>query len=197
MSVVEPLSPLGGVLVADPHRASGGDAVGISERHYDLVQIVARAGRSTDVAAAMQANFGVTLPGPGREGHSPTLAALWVQPNAWMLVAARAAEGELARGVKRACGDAASVVDQTHGRCVIGLSGSRAAWVLGKLCRIDLHRRAFGPGQVAVTTVAGLSSIVRQRDDAPNYDLMVFSTFARSFVASLLHAAEETGYRID
>ncbi len=197
MSVVEPLSPLAGVLVAGRFGATGEDAVGISERRYDLIQVFARAGRSGDVVAAMQTRFGVALPGPGREGRAPMLAALWIQPDAWLLVAPRGPEGELARTAKQACGDAASVVDQTHGRCVIGLSGARAAWVLGKLCRIDLHPRVFGPGQVAVTPVAGLSCIVHHRDDVPSYDLVVFATFARSFVASLLHAAEETGYRID
>ena len=74
------------------------------------------------------------------------------------------------------------------------LSGERAAWVLGKLCRIDLHPRAFGPGRVASTPVAGLSCVVHQRDATPSYDLVVFSTFTRSFAELLAHAADETGY---
>ena len=197
MSVADPVSALADALVPGRHGASGDGAVAITERRCDLVQLFARAGRADEVAAAMQAAFGVALPESGREGRSPALTALWIQPDAWLLVAPRAAEGALARAVKAACGAAASVVDQTHGSCVIELSGGRAAWVLGKLCRIDLHPRAFGPGRVALTPVAGLSGIVHQRDAVPSYDLIVPATFARSFAASLLHAAEETGYRID
>ena len=149
MSVADPISPLAAVLVAGRYGAAGEDAVIITERRCDLVQLFARAGRTQDVAAAMQARFGLALPAPGHAGRSPMLLALWIQPDAWLLQAPRAAEGELARAAKMACGDAASVVDQTHGRCVIGLSGRHAAWVLGKLCRIDLHPRSFGPGRVA------------------------------------------------
>ena len=197
MSVADPVSPLAGMLVPGRHAPAGDGAVGITERRYDLVQLFARAGRKDDVSSALQAARAVALPGPGHAGRSPTLAALWIQPDAWLLVAPRAVEGSLARAVKAACGAAASVTDQTHGSCVIGLSGGRAAWVLGKLCRIDLHPRAFGPGRVALSPVAGLSAIVHQRDAAPSYDLIVPATFARSFAAALLHAAEETGYRID
>jgi sarcosine oxidase subunit gamma len=114
-----------------------------------------------------------------------------------MLLAPRGPEGALARAVKSAVGDAGSVVDQSHGRSVIGLAGASAPRVLASLCRIDLHPRAFGPGRVAVTPLAGLSGILHQRDAVPSYDLIVFATLSRWFAAALLHAAEEAGYGID
>ena len=199
MSVVEPVSPLGDTLLAGRYGAAGdgasGDgAVHIGERRCDVVQVLARLGRADAVVVALRAGFGVDLPQPGHAAVAATFVVLWIQPDAWLLVASRGPEGALARSVKAACGDAASVVDQTHGRCVISLSGERAAWVLGKLCRLDLHARAFGPGRAVVSPVAGLSCVVHQRDSAPSYDLVVFTTFARAFVASLTHAAEETGY---
>ena len=196
MSVAKPVSPLASVLIAGRYGAAGEGAVGIAERRCDLVQLAARAGRAIDVATSIHAQFGVSLPAAGLASRPASLAALWVQPDAWLLIAPRGPEGDLARAAKAACGDAAAVVDQSHGRCVIALSGARAAWVLGKLCRIDLHPRAFQPGQVAVTPVAGLSCIVHQRDAEPSYDLVVSASFARSFAVALLHAAEETGYRI-
>ena len=197
MSAVEPASPLGSALLPGRHGAAGDGAVRIAERRCDLVQLHARRGRADAVAASMLAGFGVDLPQPGHAAEGAEFVALWIQPDAWLLVAPRGAEGALARSVKAICGDAASVVEQTHGRCVISLSGGRAAWVLGKLCRLDLHARAFGPGRTAVSPVAGLSCVLHQRDAAPSYDLVVFATFARSFAASLTHAAEETGYIVE
>jgi sarcosine oxidase subunit gamma len=192
--VVEPRSPLAGALAP---KVAGEGAVRISERRCDLVQLAARAGRGPDVAAAIQAAFAVALPGPGHAAAAPALTALWIQPDAWMLLAPRGAEGALARAVKAAVGEAGSVVDQSHGRAVIGLAGAHAPRVLASLCRIDLHPRSFGPGRVAVTPLAGLSGILHQRDAVPSYDLIVFATLSRWFAAALLHAAEETGHGSD
>lgn len=197
MSAVESASPLGAALLPGRHGAAGDGMVRIAERRCDLVQLHARKGRGDALAAAMRAEFGVKLPKPGHAAEATAFAALWVQPGGWLLVAPRGAEGALAASVKAACGDAASVVDQTHGRTVISLSGGRAAWVLGKLCRLDLHARAFGPGRAAVSPVAGLPCVLHQRDAAPSYDLVVFATFSRSFIASLTQAAEETGYSVE
>lgn len=197
MSVVDPVSPLGNTLVPGRHGAAGDGAVRIAERRCDLVQVFARKGRAGDVAAAMLARFGSDLPGPGHTFDAPAFSALWVQPDGWLLVAPRGPEGALAKSIKAACGDTASVVEQTHGRSVIALSGGRAAWVLGKLSSLDLHGREFGPDRAAVSPVAGLSCVVHHRDAAPSYDLIVFATFARWFVTSLTHAAEETGYIVE
>ena len=194
MSAPDRASPMAGALAPGRHGASDGGAVAIVERRYDLVQISARRGRAADVAAAMQSAFALALPGPRRSARSGDVMALWLQPDGWLLVAPRGPEGALARAAKSAAGAAGSIVDQSHGRSVIGLSGVRAAWVLNKLCRLDLHPRAAGPGFVAATPVAELACVVHQLDAVPSYDLIVFSTFVRSFVASLTHAAEEVGF---
>jgi sarcosine oxidase subunit gamma len=86
------------------------------------------------------------------------------------------------------------VIDQSHGRSVVSTSGARAAWVLAKSCRVDLHGSVFGPGRVASTQVFHLGVTIHQTDAVPSYDLIVFSTFLTSFLESLTHAAEETGY---
>nr|WP_283949706.1 sarcosine oxidase subunit gamma family protein [Limobrevibacterium gyesilva] len=144
----------------------------------------------------MQAGFDLQLPSPGNAASAGEITALWIQPDAWMLVAPRGSEGALAARIKAACGDAGSVVDQTHGRTVLHISGRRAAWVLAKLCRVDLHPSAFGPGRVAVTPVADLACVLHHSDAAPGFDLIVFSSYAVSFLESLTHAALETGYDV-
>jgi len=111
-------------------------------------------------------------------------------------VAPPAAEGAFARTIKAACGDAGSVVDQTHGRAVFSLAGPNARYVLQKLCRLDLHPRVFGPNRVATTPIAEIACLLHQRDDFSTYDLIVFSTFATHFAAALTHAAAGVGYEM-
>ncbi|MCX7380371.1 MAG: hypothetical protein NT133_02905 [Alphaproteobacteria bacterium] len=194
MSVSEPHAAVAALLKPGAHGATGGQPVRLAVRDVDIVQLLARKGRAEDAAAAIKAAYGFDLPSPGRSAGGDALAALWVQPDGWFLIAPRGAEGALARAVKAAVGDAGSVIDQTHGRSVITLSGARATWVLAKECRVDLHPAAFGPGRVASTQIAHLACTIHQRDAAPTYDLIVFTTFAKSFMESLTHAAEETGY---
>jgi sarcosine oxidase subunit gamma len=176
--------------------AAGDDPVRIARRRRDLVQLAARKGRAGDLAAAMRASFQLDLPAPGRAADAADVAALWLQPDAWMLVAPPAAEGVFARAVKSVCGDAGSVVDQTHGRVVFSLAGRNARWVLEKICRLDLHPRAFGAGCVAATPMAEVACLLHQRDDFPTFDLIVYSTFAAHFEGALTHAAAGVGYEI-
>jgi sarcosine oxidase subunit gamma len=172
---------------------SAPDEVAIAVSATDVVQVLARKGRAADLAAALRTAFGLELPAPGHAANGQNLTALWIQPDGFFLIAPSGPEGALARSVKAACGDAASVIDQTHGRSVITLSGARARWVLSKFCRVDLHPGAFGPGSVASTQIAHLACTIHQRDAVPSYDLIVFTTFRKSFLESLTHAAEDTG----
>jgi sarcosine oxidase subunit gamma len=137
----------------------------------------------------MATAFDLALPPPGRAATGRGVTALWVQPEGWLITAPRGEEGALGRAVKAACGGAAAVIDQSHGRSVVTLSGPRAAWVLAKLCRIDLHPVAFCAGHVAVTEIAHLSCTLHQTDAVPSYEMIVFSTFLKSFREALDHAA--------
>ncbi len=196
MSAPDPSGSLTSVLVPGRHGALGGDPVRLAQRRCDLVQLAARKGRADDLAATMRAAYQLELPPPGHAATASGITALWLQPNAWMLVAPPAAEGAFARAIKTVCGDAGSVVDQTHGRVTFSLSGRNARRVLQNLCRLDLHPSAFGPNRVATTPMAEIACLLHQRDDAPSFDLIVLSTFATHFGGALTHAAAGVGYEI-
>ena len=196
MSAPDASGSLASVLVPGRHGAAGDDPVRIARRRCDLVQLAARNGRADDLAAAMRAAYQLELPPPGHAATAGDIAALWLQPNAWMLMAPPAAEGALARALKAACGDAGSVVDQTHGRIALTLAGRNARRVLQLLCRLDLHPRAFGPGRVATTPMAEITCLLYQRDEIPTFDLILFSSFATHFAGALTHAAAGVGYEI-
>jgi len=194
--VSAPEASLEAVLAPGRHGNAGHEPVRIAVRRCDLVHLSARRGRAQELEKTIRGALHLELPEPGYASNGGALSALWLQPNAWMLVAPPAEEGVFARSVKVACGDAGSVADQTHGRTMLTLSGRQARRVLAKLCRLDMHPRAFTPGRVATTRMAEISCTLHQRDETPSYELIVFSTYAAHFAAALTHAAAELGYEV-
>ena len=65
--------------------------------------------------------------------------------------------------------------------------------VMAKGCRLELHPRAAGAGFCAQTPMAQVGVLLHQVDDAPVYDLLVYSGFARAFWHWLSGAAAEFG----
>ncbi len=119
----------------------------------------------------------------------------WNGPNSWMIVSSDEesgrAPGELLKTLQQAVGDLGAVVDQSHGRCGLRLSGSRARQVMAKNTAIDLHPSAFAPGRCAMTSVAHMNASIIQVDDAPTYDLFVIRSMARAFAHAIEQACRE------
>lgn len=193
MSAPEPVHPLARAAVPGPFGAATTAPLRVTLPARDIVQVMPRRGREAAFAAAMRAAFGMDPPGPGRATSAGDATAIWIQPTAWFLCAPRGAEGALAARAAAAFDGLAAVEDQSHGRTTIRISGPTARAVLSRGCRVDLHPRAFGPGRAASTTIAHVNCLVHQFDDAPGYDLVVFSTFAESFFEWLHHVASEDG----
>lgn len=76
---------------------------------------------------------------------------------------------DLLKGVGDRAGELVTVVDQTHGRALVRLTGAQAAELLAKECAIDLAARA--DGSALRTGVAGLATDVVRDDRAgvPSY----------------------------
>ena len=194
MSAPDPHSPFFDVLPPGRYGATEKNPVRIAMRHGALLQLSARRGQETAFHTAIQDRFGLALPPPGYATTSGALTALWLRPDCWLLQGPTGDETVLAR--RLAMGGFASVVDQTHGSAILCLSGERAREVLARLCRLDLHPRAFGPGRVAGTIMADISIVLHQRDDTPEFELLIPSSFAIAFATALRHAADPIGYEI-
>nr|WP_272876035.1 sarcosine oxidase subunit gamma family protein [Neoroseomonas soli] len=155
-----------------------------------------RRGQDAAFAAAMRAALGMDPPGPGQAVSGSAVTAIWTQPGHWLLTAARRNEGALAARAAEAFAGMAAVADQSHGRTTIVLSGSAAREALSRGCRLDLHPRAFGQGRAAHTPIAQIGCLVHQTDDAPTFELTVFSTLAEPFLHWLLEAGAAYGVEI-
>jgi heterotetrameric sarcosine oxidase gamma subunit len=194
-SILTARSPLDGILRPGRHGVTGG-APGVvlrEEAGWRMASLAARQGQGTAVAAVMREV--VELPMAPRHAGGSGLDALWAGPEQW-LVLAPAAALSLEQELRPRLGGIASVAEQGDGRVMLHLSGSRARDVMAKLVAVDLHPRAFGAGDTAITQAAHIGVQIWQVDDAPSYRLIAFRGFAGSLSTAILAAGGEYGMDI-
>ncbi len=92
-------------------------------------------------------------------------------------------------------GDFVSVIDITHGRALLRLTGTCAASVLAKLCAIDLSERVTPHGAAFRSSVANLvADVVRDdRDGTASYLLHCERSSGQYLFDVLLDAGAEFG----
>lgn len=190
MSAPEPTHPLSAIAMPGLHGAAGDQPMRVSLPRRDIVQVMVRRAGDAAFAVAMMQTFGMTPPAAGHATTGATTTAIWVQPGAYMLTAS---EPGLADRAAAAFAGLAAVEDQGHGRTTMTVSGPAARDMLSRGCRIDLHPRVFGPGRAASTTIAQIGCLIHQTNDAPSFDLTVFSTLAEPFFHWLLEAGAGPG----
>ena len=135
-------------------------------------------GADTGFRQAAEAILGVGLPETGRAALADPVTVLWLGPDEWLVVTD---DGDALVGSLRQAltGLDAAVTDVSDARAVIRLSGAGARDVLAKGCTLDLHRRVFGPGQVAQSTLAKADVILHQvAGDDLAFDIHVGRSFA-------------------
>lgn len=153
------------------------DPVVIAERTgFGLATVMSRKGVA---AAAIGAALGVDLRDGPYCSAGDGLVLLGTGPGSWLAQVDAAPDG-WAAGLRDRLGALASVSDQSGGYAIFRMSGPAARTVLQRGASIDFHPAAFAPGAVATTVIAHIGVIIRQIDDAPTYDMMLFRSFAGS-----------------
>jgi heterotetrameric sarcosine oxidase gamma subunit len=188
-------SALDGAVAAGRHGRRTGDAgVIVREvREVGLASVTARKGGRAALIDAARTAFGVELADVPRRVTGRDIAFIWAGPDQWLAHAAPApAEGMEARLAKAFAGMAA-IVDQSHGRTLLRVTGPRVREALAKGLAIDLHPRAFKPGYAAITSVAHIGVHLWQIDEAPTYEIAVPRSLALSFWGWLETSAAEFG----
>ena len=171
---------------------------------FSIASIVAGKGKAEAVAAAVKSAFGIDLPLTPRRHDRNGLAFIWAGPEKWLALSRNKdaqsegaqSEGDFAKTLSGILAGLAAVSDQTDGRCVIAISGSRARDVLAKGLPIDLHFRVFQPGDTALTRAAHIDLQIWQIDNRPSYEIAVLRSFGRSFWHWLTESAAEYGYEV-
>ena len=199
MSEVRQESPLVQFLTLERTGARATDA-GIEMRERAFMGHLNLRGDAVDRAFldAVGSVLGFGLPiEPNTVAEGGELAALWLGPNEWLVLAPPGQKTAVAGALRGALGELfSSVVDVTGGQTVINLRGPHVRELLAKGCTLDLHPRAFGPGRCAQSLVAKANVTLRQLDDSPSFDLVVRRSFAEYLAIWLEDAGQEYGIAI-
>lgn len=138
-----------------------------------------------------------------RIGTQPSVAsvtkdftALPLSPGQWMLTDHSGDQDFCQRMADKVKG-VGYVSDQGDARVCFRVSGDQARDLMSRGCRLDLHPNVTGAGFCAMTTMAQVGVLLHQVDDAPTYDLFVYSGFASAFHDWLTHTAAQFGYRLE
>jgi sarcosine oxidase subunit gamma len=161
-----------------------------------LASVMARKGKSLELAARVKERFAIDLPMTPRRAADGPVHFIWAGPGRWLAAAPDQSPATFESDLRGALLGLASVTSQSDGRSIIRVSGPKAREALAKGVPLDLDPRAFGPGDTAMTVVAHINVHLWQCDTAPTYDFAVFRSFAGSFCEWLLDAAAEFGVKV-
>lgn len=154
---------------------------GVSIRELPNLGKVTLRGDATDKAFADAAAkvLGVALPTePMTSANSGDIRVFWKAFDEWLIWTPEGGEGKLIADLRSALdGLRKAVVDVSDYYTVIRVEGVHARTLLAKGCAVDLHPRAFNPGQ-ATGTGFHHATIFITLADADTFDVMIRWSFA-------------------
>jgi methylglutamate dehydrogenase subunit D len=196
--VLTPRSAFNRVLVPGRYGAET-DVPGVTiceHAGWALASVMARRSKTKELAAHVKECFATDLPMTPRRVADGKIHFIWAGSGRWLAAAPDRSAATFESHLREALLGLASVTSQSDGRSIIRISGSKARETLAKGVPLDLHPRAFGPGDTAMTVVAHINVHLWQSDAAPTYDFAVFRSFAASFCEWLIDAANEFGVEV-
>src|SRR5581483_6091649 len=132
---------------------------------------------------------------PGTTHAAADRAMLWLGPRSWLWLAqTRDVDFTSTRDALNAVGGA--LFDVSASYVMWRASGTNVARVLNRMCPLDLHDSAFGPGQCAQTLLGHLGAILYRPSAAPAFLLLVPRSYAQDAWEHLCASAVE-GYGIE
>jgi methylglutamate dehydrogenase subunit D len=186
--------------IASPGRHGAATAVAgllIEERSdIALASVIAKRDKRFMLVNAVNTAFGVALPDGPRRASKGGVTFAGTGPDQWIASAEGPDAVGFAARLRGRIGPFAAVSDQSDARLVLQLSGPRVRDVLAKGVAIDLHPKAFKPGDVASTPIAYIGVQIDMLDAAPIYRLTAPRSMAGSFWSWLSASAAEFGYDV-
>lgn len=150
---------------------------------------------------AMAAALGVPF---GRAARDERGLLAGSGPGEWLVLAPpgtapQVAERLEAAAARSAPGEFVTVIDLTHGRALVRLTGRQSAQLLAKLCAVDLADDMTPDGAAFRSSVAGVATdVIRDdRDGTPSYLLHCERSSGRYLFGTLVSAGEPPGIGID
>jgi sarcosine oxidase subunit gamma len=126
-------------------------------------------------------------------GHA-ALRVIWAGPDDWFVIGPKGQAGAIGAQLDAAlAGTHHAVTDVSSGYSVLHLSGAPVREVLAQGCPLDLHPRAFQPGMSAGSHYFKASIWLWQTEGAPEYEVLVRSSFRGYFWLMLERSTQECG----
>ena len=160
-----------------------------------LASVTAKRGKRFMLVNAVNTAFGVALPDGPRRATRGAVTFAGTGPDQWIASAEGSEAAGFAAKVRARIAPFAAVSDQSDARLVLQLSGPRVRDVLAKGLAIDLHPKAFKPGDVANTLIAYVGVQIDMLDDA-TWQLTAPRSMAGTFWSWLSASAAEFGYDV-
>lgn len=195
-SALTPVAPFEGL----PALSAAGRGVIATDRDgLGLATVLVRKGRAEALSQRVRDRFGIDLPQGPRLTSAGDLTFAGTGPGAWLAI--RESGGNaFASSLRDAIGDLASISDQSDGYAVLRLTGPKLRDTLAKIVPIDVHPRAFAPGDVASTVASHMGATLWRLQDADDgsqvFEVAVFRSLAVSFWHALSQAAAEFGLAV-
>jgi sarcosine oxidase subunit gamma len=186
-----------------PDRSGGGaGALTLAECRGRALLTIAGPVASDGFVGAVRAVLGAELPRePGGVAAARDGWTVWTGPAEWLYVTPGgdgwALERELARAVVPAGG---TVVDVSHGRAVLRLTGAPVRALLSEFCAIDLHERGFPAGRCTQTLFGKMTVLLHALADdqagGDGFEVYVSRSYADALAEAIRDAAREFGCHV-
>lgn len=151
-------------------------------RTMAIAAVLAAPGHTAEVAGILVANGG--------------FEARFSGPGEWLVLSEVHAPETLAAELAVRLGDFAFVVDQSHGRVVLSLSGPDVTRILANGIAVDLHADVFPVGRAA-NVLCNHLSVNLARTGAESFDLIAMRSFAEALAGDLKVMARSHGLSVD
>ncbi|MEM0923010.1 MAG: sarcosine oxidase subunit gamma [Pseudomonadota bacterium] len=161
----------------------GPDLAMAEHRPGSIWQITAWPDRLAEAGAAAAMACGAdAAPGPLTAVDGAKGELLRIDPVRWLWV------GETAQTAPD-IGGAGTVLDLSHARTVIRITGARAPDLMARMVPLDLRPTAFGPGRVATSGIHHVAVTLQGRENG--VDLYCFRSFGRAIWEHLTETAAQ------
>lgn len=175
---------------------AGAAAVTLSERRpLSILQISAFAQSVDEAGVRLAGALELALPASNRYTGDLWKSLRAIGPAIWQIIGNEGAVPE-ASALRATLAGVATVVDLSHARTALQISGAAAARTLAKHGGLDLHASKFPTGSATNTRFGHIGMTLARIDDAPTFELLVFRGYAEFVLESLVGAGEEFGLAV-